>query len=153
MTDETFAALKPVFQPFVDKLVAEPPALPRELPKGKGLYALREKGIWLYVGITSNLRQRWQMHRNGDPSAASFAVRLARIDADRPRTYKKGDGLKALMASDDAFRKAFTDARNRIRGMEIRYVEWPGEDDELAILEIYAAKALETGTHNDFATH
>ena len=49
------------------------------------------------------------------------------------------------------FSAAFTAAKARIRGMHYRYVE-EVEQNRQALLEIYAAVALET-KYNDFGTH
>lgn len=150
MTRESFEALQPVFQPLVDQLKSKAPA--SDLPECKGVYLLSENGVDLYVGITGNLRRRWRMHRNGDTGAASFAVRLAREKAGRRRTYRQSDGLKALL-NDEAFGQAFATAKARIREMEVRFIEWTRDDDDLALFEIYAATALHTSAYNDFATH
>ena len=152
MTKRTFAALKPVFQPLVNKLRKDKPDSVSEVPSKKGLYVLSERGKPRYIGITGNLRRRWQLHRHGGASSASFAIRLARRATKRKRTYRKEDGLNALM-KDEEFRAAFKRAKERIRKMEIRYLAWPGDNDDLAIFEIYAAQALNTTFHNDFSTH
>jgi hypothetical protein len=53
--------------------------------------------------------------------------------------------------TDPDFAKAFLLAKQRVRGMDLRYVE---EVDQLrqALLEIYVAVVLRT-PYNDFATH
>jgi predicted GIY-YIG superfamily endonuclease len=152
MTRESFEALQPVFQPLVDQLKAKAPALPSDLPERKGIYLLSENGVDLYIGITGNLRRCWRMHRSGDANGASFAVRLAREMTGRRPTYSQSDGLKALL-NDDEFRQAFATAKARIRGMQVRFIEWTRDDDDLALFEIYAASALRTSAYNDFATH
>jgi len=155
MTDECFAALKPLFQHHIDDLLKAPASV-GGLPKQKGLYALSENGTYLYVGMTKNLRNRWQMHRYGDTSAASFAVKLARDSIEKKggwegRKYTPADGLKALRANKE-FRDAFEAARERIRRMDMRFLEWgDGDDGDLAVLEIFAAHALKT-PYNDFRT-
>jgi hypothetical protein len=52
---------------------------------------------------------------------------------------------------DDAFSTAFSFAKERIRGMEYRYVE-EADQTRQALLEIYCAVVLET-PYNDFGTH
>jgi len=99
MTDECFAALRPVFQKYVDQLSLTPP---RALPTAKGLYALSENGTFIYVAITGNLKQRWQMHRYGDASGASFAVRLAHEETGSRADYTTAKGLKAGWRLSDA---------------------------------------------------
>lgn len=58
---------------------------------------------------------------------------------------------RAALAADPEFAKAFAQAKNRIRQMELRFVE---ETDPLrqALLEIYVAVVLAT-PYNDFDTH
>ena len=52
---------------------------------------------------------------------------------------------------DPAFAAAFLAAKERIRGMEDRYVEEANQNRQ-ALLEIYCAIVLET-PYNDFRTH
>lgn len=87
MTEECFAALKPLFQRYVDALTAKPPARASELPELKGLYALSEGGKYRYVGITRNLRGRWLGHRYGGSSAATLAIKFAREETNRGPAY------------------------------------------------------------------
>jgi hypothetical protein len=49
------------------------------------------------------------------------------------------------------FGPAFVEAKRRVAGMDIRYVEEP-DPVKQALLEIYAATALET-PYNDFENH
>lgn len=55
------------------------------------------------------------------------------------------------MEKDKEFAPAFTEAKERVRQMDIRFVE---KKDPLgqALLEIYVAVALDT-EYNDFETH
>lgn len=115
-----------------------------------GIYLLSEGLQHLYVGRTRKIRSRLRMHVGGDPAGASFAVKLARLQINRPATYKPESGLKQLRA-DAAFIAAFAEARNRIRGMSIRHVE-ETDAHRQALLEIYATLALNT-PYNDFDTH
>jgi hypothetical protein len=79
MTEQVFAALRPIFQPLVERLAATPSAAgPGKLPQRRGLYALNEGAVHLYVGIAGNLRRRWNDHRYGQESGATFAIKLAR---------------------------------------------------------------------------
>jgi len=61
------------------------------------------------------------------------------------------EGSRASLVADPGFAKAFSEAKARVRSMELRFVEEP---DPLcqALLEIYAAVVLQT-PYNDFATH
>jgi hypothetical protein len=68
------------------------------------------------------------------------------------RRRTKDGGLKALLENNAKVRDAFQEARARIARMELRFLVWDREDDELAILEMYAAHELQT-QYNDFKTH
>ncbi len=52
---------------------------------------------------------------------------------------------------DPAFFAAFVGAKERIRGMDYRYVE-ESDQNRQALMEIYCAVVLET-PYNDFGTH
>jgi hypothetical protein len=79
MTEEVFAALRPIFQPLVERLTAMPSAAgPGKLPERRGVYLLSEGAVHLYVGIAGNLRRRWNDHRYGQESGATLAIKLAR---------------------------------------------------------------------------
>ena len=60
-------------------------------------------------------------------------------------------GSRTELEVEPAFKEAFLRAKERVRRMEVRYVE---ERDPLrqALLEIYVAVALRT-PHNTFDTH
>ena len=96
------------------------------------------------------------MRQHSIPSSrhnqAVFAFRLAREATGRLTAVYSGEGRRAALATDDpAFVVSFTDAKRRVRTMQVRYVE---ETDPLrqALLEIYAAVVLAT-PYNDFNTH
>ncbi len=82
---------------------------------------------------------------------AVFAFRLAREATGRTVAEYTGSGRRESLMLDADFLRAFTDAKARVRNMDLRYVQ---EDDPLrqALLEIYASVALET-PYNDFNTH
>jgi hypothetical protein len=146
VSEECFAALKPLLQPYVDDLKRRVPITrPTDLPKEPGLYLLSRNGEDLYIGITGNLRGRWALHRGKDPMGASFAVKLAREALGLPATYKKGSGLKSLLLDRQSrLQEAFDQARADICKMGMRFIEWkaPKDDVGLAMLEMYAAHAL-----------
>jgi hypothetical protein len=52
---------------------------------------------------------------------------------------------------DPTFAAAFSDAKQRIRAMDYRFVE-EGDQNRQALLEIYCAVVLNT-RYNDFGTH
>jgi len=119
------------------------------------IYLFSEAGRPLYVGRTrrQSLRQRLRQHSidSAQHNQAVFAFKLAREVTSRVHpTYTSSDSRSAL-AKDPQFATAFMEAKNRIRKMELRYVE---ETDPLrqTLLEIYAAVVLKT-PYNDFDTH
>ena len=61
------------------------------------------------------------------------------------------DGSRAALMKDDLFRAAFVKAKNRVRNMDLRWVEEP-DPLRQALLEIYVAVVLKT-PYNDFNTH
>lgn len=121
-----------------------------QAPDKPGIYLMSEELRHLYIGRTRKIRSRLRMHVGGDPAGASFAVKLARLQINRPATYRTESGLKQLR-TEPAFIAAFAEARNGIRAMSIRYVE-ESDCNRQALLEIYATLALNT-PYNDFETH
>jgi len=98
-------------------------------------------------------RQRLRQHSipAAQHNQAVFAFKLAREATGRTdATYSK-KGSRAELQKDPQFAEAFTQAKARVRNMELRFVE---ETDPLrqALLEIYVAVALGT-PYNDFETH
>jgi hypothetical protein len=84
-------------------------------------------------------------------NSAPFAFRLARRTTGQTQASYETEGSRAELERNPVFLKAFTRAKERVRRMDIRFVE---ENDPLrqALLEIYAAVALCT-PYNDFETH
>jgi len=119
----------------------------------KGVYLFSESSDYLYVGRSDSIRDRLNTHQRNSAlvNQAAFASILA----------KQGCGLKNMPYTQVApgkhfsekpkFRKAFSNAKQRIRKMDIRVVE---EADPVtqALLEIYVAVTLPT-RYNDFANH
>lgn len=56
-----------------------------------------------------------------------------------------------MLVKDPIFAEAFTKAKERIRSMDLRFVEEPHPLSQ-ALLEIYVAVSLQT-VYNDFRTH
>lgn len=130
-----------------------PTDLPKDMPKA-GVYLFSEGDEFLYVGRSNDIRARIRRHcRPGATHRmAAFAFRLARHATGRlEATYKPGDGSRAALVVEPAFAAAFTGAKDRIRGMELRFVE---ESDPVrqALLEVYVALAVKA-KHNDFDNH
>ena len=120
--------------------------------KKSGIYLFSENGIPVYVGRSRNIRNRYNGHINSSPYSASFAFLLAREKTGKNKVnYKSDSNTRIELMKDCKFKKAFDEARHRIREMEFRYVE---ESDSIrqALLEIYCAVKLNT-KYNKFETH
>jgi predicted GIY-YIG superfamily endonuclease len=146
-------SLHPSFERLVRMLPVTIATLPREAPSAC-VYLFSENGRHFYVGRTRNLRRRLRQHSipSSRHNQAVFAFRLAREATGRLVAAYSGEGRRAVLATDDAtFVASFTDAKRRVRSMQVRYVE--GTDPlRQALLEIYAAVVLAT-PYNDFNTH
>lgn len=127
-------------------------ALPRRIPVS-GIYVFSECDRHLYVGRSRNLRRRFGRHclPGSTHRAAAFAFRLAREMTGQIAPSYRSEGSRAELAVDPAFRRAFEEAKERIRAMHVRFVSEP-EPIRQALLEIYAAVVLETPS-NGFDTH
>ncbi|PYO97118.1 MAG: hypothetical protein DMD60_07930 [Gemmatimonadetes bacterium] len=127
-------------------------ALPIEMP-ASGVYLFTERGRHLYVGRSNRLRKGIPLHyrRASKHSSAAFAFRLARKATRREVASYKTEGSRKQLAADPTFARAFLRAKERIRRMEVRFVE---EKDQLrqTLLEVCAAAVLST-PFNDFDTH
>jgi predicted GIY-YIG superfamily endonuclease len=155
--EAAFARYVESLHPSFERLVAMVPVtiatLPRDAPK-ECVYLFSENGKHLYVGRTRHLKQRMRQHSvpSSQHNQAVFAFRLAREATGRLIAKYSGDGRRASLATDDgAFAAAFKSAKERVRAMQVRYVE---ETDPLrqALLEIYVSIVLAT-PYNDFNTH
>jgi hypothetical protein len=82
---------------------------------------------------------------------AVFAFRLAREATGKLIAAYTTEGSRIALTGDEEFARAFLGAKQRVRAMQVRYVE---ETDPLrqALLEIYASIVLQT-RYNDFNTH
>jgi predicted GIY-YIG superfamily endonuclease len=117
------------------------------------IYLFSENGRHLYTGRTRHLRNRLRQHSipAAQHNQAVFAFRLAReITGNLVASYTP-DGSRAALLVLPEFAAAFVAAKQRIRKMNLRYVE---EADPLrqALLEIYVSIVLKT-PYNDFNTH
>jgi hypothetical protein len=142
-------ALEPAFQRLISMEPLHANQLPRKMPKS-GIYLFSEGKNHLYVGRSRRLRQRLQYHGSDRFLVASFAFLLAREDSGfTEATYRKKGG-RAELQTMPKFIESFSRASQRIRDMDIRFVE---EEDSIrqALLEIYAAISLNT-KYNKFAT-
>jgi predicted GIY-YIG superfamily endonuclease len=142
--------------PAYERLMQMPPvkvsALPKNLPD-KCVYLFSEGEQTLYVGRTRRLRQRLRQHSvaGAKHNQAVFAFRLAREITGRTVAAYSIKGSRAALSLEPIFAEAFIQAKARVRGMDMRFVE---EADPLrqALLEIYVSIVLGT-RYNDFDTH
>lgn len=146
------ALLEPLFKQLINMDPLKIADLPIGMPRA-GVYLFSERGKHLYVGRTNRIRQRLQEH--GRPSAthnsAPFAFLIARRKTSRVRATYVKDGSRRALERDPKFRRAFEQAKARVRRMDIRFVE-EADPTRQALLELYAAIALST-PYNDFDTH
>src|SRR3989338_556769 len=125
---------------------------PQKSEHGSGIYLFSENDKPLYVGRTNNLKRRIRNHTRPSHNMATFAFLLARHATERlSASYRPSGSRKDLLKNDAAFRKAFDDARERIKRMDVRFVE-EKEPVGQALLEIYAAY-VSKAKYNDFDTH
>lgn len=157
MTD--FADIKPAFRQLVERDPFRLDRNPSPIRKGQaGVYCLYESDRALYVGRGRDLRQRLANHRSSSLTAASLAVKMARIEARQPARYTSETKAETLLTTCPPFKAAFERARARIQEMQVRYVEMNDGEDGVrqALLEIYAACELGTlvrcGGYNTFRT-
>ena len=150
--DETFRQHVEQLQPKFEALMESDPITLRGLSKDaekSGIYLLSEHSRHLYIGRSRKIRSRLRMHV-GHYAGASFAVKLAREATGKKTSYTTQHSVKELL-KDPEFATAFQTAKDRIRGMEIRFVE-ESDSNRQALLEIYATLVLKT-PYNDFETH
>jgi hypothetical protein len=140
--EDKFRALMRM-RPFVAEDV------PNDTPKG-GVYLFSEKGVPLYAGRT---KRKIGTRIRGHFSTADdcpFAWRLARDKTGYRATYKRKGSRRDLLSQSD-FRRAYEKAKQRIRKMDVRFIE-EAEPLRQTLLEVYVAVATHA-KHNDFDTH
>ncbi len=126
--------------------------LPKNIPL-KGIYLFSENDNHLYVGRSNNIKRRIQNHCR--PSAshhqATFAFRIARVDTNLEKATYKTEGSRKQLEEDPKFKLVFTTAKERVRNMDLRFIE--ANDPILqALFEIYVAVTLDT-PYNNFDNH
>jgi hypothetical protein len=154
--DATFrrhlAAAHGKFQALLASAPVKADELPAEMPVS-GVYLFTEHGRHLYVGRSNRLRKRIPLHyrRASKHNSAVFAFKLAKKATHQGAASYTAEGSRKQLEADPTFARAFRRAKERIRRMEVRFVE---EKDQLrqTLLEVYAAAVLGT-PHNDFDTH
>lgn len=128
------------------------PTLPPVMPE-RGIYLFSEGDEHLYVGRTKTLRKRLQNHCRTSSThfQATFAFLLAREETKNLRATYKAAGSRAALLLDPEFAQAFLDAKTRLRGLSVRFVEEP-DSIRQCLLEVYVAVVLKA-KYNDFDTH
>jgi len=116
-----------------------------------GLYIFSEDGHALYVGRTNKMRKRLQYHTRNNHGQAIFAFLLAREQTgNKKATYKK-EGSRDDLLSQPAFRSVFDSARERIKRMDVQFIEEMNPIRQ-ALLEICASLQAKA-KYNDFDDH
>jgi len=154
--DERFLDLTTLLKASLGRLLAMSPVttstLPPDMPES-GVYLFSQGDNHLYVGRSNRLRARIRRHGSeaSRHNVAAFAFKMARQATGRTIASYKPEGSRKNLLLDPVFAKAFLDAKEGIRSMDVRFVR---EDDQLrqALLEIYVAVVLQT-PYSDFDTH
>lgn len=145
-------AMEPALKTLLEMVPISGSHLPRDIPL-RGIYLFSDGDQHLYVGRSNRIRQRLQSHcrPSAGHNSATFAFRIARMETDKLEATYSTKGSRAELEKDPEFSSAFTEAKDRVRAMDIRYVE-EKEPIRQAILEMYVALSLET-PFNDFDNH
>ena len=123
----------------------------KEFESKAGVYLLYENGEPLYVGRTRNLRSRLRSHIQNSHNSASFAFLLARKKTGLTKASYQTSGSRVdLLQTNEHFRKAFDEARDRIRNMDVKVIEEKNPISQ-ALLEIYVA-FMTRAKYNEFGT-
>jgi len=152
----SFQVLVESLDPKLCELIESQPVKYADLPPGmpqRGIYLFSEGTRDLYVGRTNRLRERLRGHcaPGSTHLTAAFAFRIARLETGQTKASYRQEGSRASLVKDAVFGSAFTRARERLRSMDIRYIE---ERDPVrqTLLEVYVAVVLKT-PFNDFENH
>jgi predicted GIY-YIG superfamily endonuclease len=154
--DAAFKQFVDSLHPSFERLMLMTPlamtAIPSNLPE-KCIYLLSEGTNHLYVGRTRNLKRRLKHHSTAGAqhNKAVFAFKLAREKTGRVVATYSVKGSRTALCSEPAFADAFTQAKTRVRSMDLRFVE-EADPTRQALLEIYVSVVLGT-KYNDFDTH
>ena len=124
--------------------------LPSVKSRVKGVYCFYEDGKALYVGRTRNIRKRVLQHRRlrGRHNSAAFAFNIAKRDFEEDHQRKSLSRVE--LSKNPTFDRLFTQAKERVRKMSVRYVEI-NDPIEQTVFEVYAHMKLGT-PFNDFRT-
>jgi hypothetical protein len=108
--------------------------LPKKVPTS-GIYLFSEGASHLYVGRSKRLRDRLRYH-SSSAKDAPFAFKLAREQTGKTKASYLSKGSRQELLADPQFQAAFQAAKERIRRMQIRFVDEP-DPVRQALLEIY----------------
>ena len=114
-----------------------------------GIYVLYEDDQPLYVGRSNRLKERLLEH--GRPSGWSGSATFAFILATEAFGNVDEGMARQQLLDHPEFRRLFTDAKTRIRGMGVRVVEIQNPIEQ-TIFEVYAHLELRT-PYNSFENH
>lgn len=95
---------------------------PSDMPES-GVYLFSEGKKHLYVGRSRNIRNRYGQHHrlSSTHNSAPFAFLLAREATGQiEASYDSGSGNRKALMQDEDFKKAFEDAKARIKKMDFR---------------------------------
>lgn len=147
-------SLHPLFERLIEMRPVTIATVPKNAPR-QCIYLFSEAGRPLYVGRTrrQSLSKRLRQHSadSAQHNQAVFAFKLAREMTGHLHPGYTAKDSRAALAVDPEFARAFAQAKNRIRQMELRFVE-EAEPLRQTLLEIYVAVVLRT-PYNDFDTH
>ena len=171
VSEEEWRQLTAWLPEMLQSLLGSPPYNRQNRPpmEGRGVYLFTENGRHLYVGRTgittrtrragteprTSFRMRFDQHTQAGnpPWSASFAMRLARIDAREAAVEIPPGGWWPTKDHHPDFNQLFTAAKLRV-GDEMEMRVSPFDDDERGIrslvAEAYAAAILQT-PFNDFS--
>jgi len=154
--NESFKRYMETLHPSFERLLSMHPvkiaALPKPLPE-KCVYLFSEGKNHFYVGRTRRLRNRLRQHSiaGAQHNQAVFAFKLPREATGQMIAAYSAQGSRKALSADPKFDAAFSQAKARVRNMDLRFVEEP-DPLRQALLEIYASVVLRT-KYNDFETH
>ncbi len=153
-----FAAMIEKLQPSLERVMAMVPVTIATLPPvgtmpKSGIYWLSEGSASIYVGRSRRIRERLQEHvrPSSGHNQASFAFLLAREMTGRLDATYKAVGSRANLLTEVPFGAAFSQAKERIRRMDLRFVEETHPVCQ-CLLEVYVATVVKA-RYNDFDSH
>jgi hypothetical protein len=110
-------------------------------PAKEGVYLFLEGDKPMYVGITTNLRQRLTYHLRLAHNQGTYAYWLARQSAnvERPLEGQAERRTRTAMLADPEFMKVFRAMLTRVGAMSVHFVEVK-DYVLMGMLELYVAR-------------